>query len=249
MKSLSREEGQQLLDGIKTNLNENLSVFLLGPDAQIILSNALRAANLSKRVAIVDFTNSILLWSISNRWFDHIEKPETIYAFFKTTIRRLITKRSFLKQYMGIDPYLDYQTDSLEAKDDGRKSWDERLTDEETDQSVDIAIQKVSRFQEIVCIVAEKYPKFGELLERYYLKGESPKEIAITFLRKRFIVPKGKESGDSFSEDQIQAATLNIQNSLLPRARDKFNEAALSKKYDFHLEGKIKKSIIRNINN
>lgn len=234
------------MDGIKSNTMVNLASFLLEEDVQIIINTALRAVNLRNKVSNNDFANSFLLWSREHKWFEHINQPEAIYAYFKKTIRSLIVNQRFLQESFGINPFVEDQYDSLAINNEGRTKLENIPAEEESESSGDIAERKVALFIEIIGIVAEKNQKFGELLERHYLNGEPAESIAKDFLERKFIIPHGYVSGDSFSEEQIKAATLNVQNALLPRARDRFNEVALDRGSGLRLKGKIKKSIIRN---
>ena len=53
---------------------------------------------------------------------------------------------------------------------------------------------------------------------------------------------------EELNEEEIQKAHDNLQNSRLARARDKFNEIALTKDFPL-LEGKIKKSMFKETKN
>ena len=98
-------------------------------------------------------------------------------------------------------------------------------------------------FEEIIDLVEEKKPDYGELLKRYYLLHEDLVTITIDYMRRGLI--KGRRyTEEELTKEEIKKAHDNLQNARLPRARDKFNEIALSKGFPL-LEGKIKKSMFK----
>jgi hypothetical protein len=236
IKLISGEDGQKILERLQRE-PEYLAEFLTSPDVKSILEAAIRACSRQNDITVNDFISAIYIFSKSElNWFEKIDNPGAVYGYFKKMVRNLLTNRKFMRDLMGIDPKLDGQIDSMDTKEDKDKSLAEKLVEEETENSSEIETIKVDRFREIVCLVTEKSLKFGELLNRTYLKGEPAESIAVDFLQRGLIISR-----------DIESAIKNIQNSLLPRARDRFNAIALEKNYHFRIEGKVKKSIIKKI--
>ena len=237
IKSISKEEGQRILDRLRSEPGY-LAEFLISPDVRNILEKAINARNLKERVSVNDFVSAIYIYSAENpAWFSkEMDNPGGVYGYFKTTVGRLLTNRKFMRSLMGIDPKIDGNCDSLDAKEDDKLSLGEKLSEKESDNSSEIAAVKVERFREIVCLVYDKSLKFGELLHRTYINGEKAESIARDFMQRGLI-----------TSPDLDSAVKNVQNSLLPRARERFNAIALEKNYDLRLEGKVKKSIIKKI--
>lgn len=236
-KTISREEGQEIIDKLRSD-PEYLAEFLLSPDVVAILEAAIRARSLQKKVSVNDFISAIYIYNNDKAaWYlSDMDNPGAIYGYFQTTIRRYLTDRTFMRNLMGQEIKLENKCDSIDEKDDGRQSLSEKISNDVQDSSAEIAALKIERFKEILGLLYDKSLKFGELIQRTYIDGEKAESIAMDFWQRGLI-----------SASDIESAIKNVQNSLLPRARDKFNDIALEKRYDLHLEGKIKKSIIKKI--
>lgn len=230
------------------------------PEVRLILESAITAASLKSKITVPDFANAIFVYTATGKvgnseeeivqkpWYEYDIIPENIFGYFKTFVRHLFCKRKFMVYMLGTEPInCNYRFDSIEAQEEGCRSLEETLSDEETDNSSEISSKKINEFKDILQQLYDKDPKKGELLKRYYLQGESAESIAVDFLKRGMMSYRPREDG-SFSSDQIEAACRNVQNSMLPNARKKFNDFALNSKYKMKLEGKIKKSIIKKIN-
>jgi len=249
IKTLTREQGQKILDRLRNDA-EYWGEFITSPDVKLILGNAIYATNLQNKITINDFANAIYIYSVTenSRWFTiEMDNPGAIYGYFKKTVKSLLFNRKFMRQLIGIDPSLDPQCESLDVKFDDKLSVGEKLCQKENDTSSEIAEQKIQCFKDIVSLMCDKNRKFGELMYRYYLKGEKAETIALDFLQRGYIDAKGQTVNGKYSEKQLEAAIKNVQNSLLPRARDKFNTLALEMNFELKLEGKIKKSEIKKL--
>ena len=234
-KTITKEEGQIILDKLR-NDKEYLAQFLISSDVTSILEAAIRSRGLQNKVTVVDFVSAIFIYSSSNQQkfpSAELNDPGALYGYFRTTVRRLLGDRNFMRTLVGIDPGIK-EDNSIDAKEEGRRSLAETLIYEESDNYSEIADKKVERFREIVSLVYIKNPKYGELLQRTYLNGEKAEKIAEDFVKRGY-----------FKNKDTCAAVSNIQNSLLPRARKQFN---LMAEKELELKGKVKKSIIKELN-
>ena len=211
------------------------------------------------KFAIFEYTVVGYNW-LAKKSEDH--SPEAFRGFIKKVIRGLLVNVTFMRDYFGIrmirEKKVDEETGEAlideitgkkktvvkmdtrsvsidETPEDGRP-LSERLSTESEDQKAD-AKEKLEFFKSIVRSLESnpKYSKFGELLRRYYLLDEEIGVIAVDFLRRGIISVRGWErSCKEIPEAIILSAKKNLQNRLLPRAREKFNSKALSWDLDLH---------------
>lgn len=248
--SLSNQDGIRLIAGLIENDPKYWTDFLESKRVSEILEKALRATCLWGKVTVKDLASAIYIHTVTedNRWLtSEKENPGAIFSYFAKTVRSLLKSRKFMRSLLGFDPKIDSHIAAIDVAPENNRSLEERLSlDDNKNTGREIARKKVRVFKEIIALVEEKKPDYGELLRRYYLHNEDLREIAIDFMRRGLI--KGRRyREDELTEEEIQKAHDNLQNARLARARDKFNDIALSKGFPL-LEGKIKKSVFKENN-
>lgn len=245
--SISNEDGEKLIAGLIDNDPEVWKVFLESERVVTILMRALRATCVYGKVTVQDLASAIYIHTVTddNRWLTSEKKnPGAIFDYFAKTVRSLLKSRQFMRSLLGFDPKIDSYSEAIDVAPENNRSLEERLSNQEDeDVSREIAREKVQVFEEIISLVGENKTDYSELLRRYYILHEDLHVIAIDFMRRGLI--KGRRyKEEELTEVEIQKAFDNLQNARLRRARDKFNEIALSRNFPL-LEGKIKKSIFK----
>lgn len=249
--SFSNEDGINLIAGLTENKPEVWAEFLECERVAIILEYALKGAFLWGKVTVKDLANAIYIYTVTenNRWLtSEKETPGAIFDYFTKTVRSLLHNRKFMRSLIGFDSKVDIFSVPIDVAPENNRSLEERLPCQEDDIiSSENARKKVQVFIEIISLVSEKKADYGELLRRYYIDHEDLRKIAIDFMKRGLI--KGRYyKEEELNEEEIQKAHDNLQNSRLARARDKFNEIALTKDFPL-LEGKIKKSMFKETKN
>lgn len=244
---VSSEEGTKLIAGLIENDPEVWEAFLESKRVAVILERALSATCMHGKVTMQDLASAIYIHTVSedNRWLTSEKKnPGAIFDYFAKTVRSLLKSRKFMRSLLGFDPLIDKHSEAIDVAPENNRSLEERLSDQDNeDANREIARLKVQVFEEIITLVGEKKADYGELLRRYYILQEDLRVIAIDFMRRGLI--KGRRfKEEELTEAEIQKAFDNLQNARLARARDKFNEIALSKNFPL-FEGKIKKSVLK----
>lgn len=245
--SVSNEDGTKLIAGLIENDPNVWKEFLESKRISVILEKALRASCVWGKVTVQDFASAIYIYTVDvdNRWLTSEKKnPGAIFDYFAKTVRSLLHSRKFTRSYLGFDPIIDRHSEAIDVASENNRPLEERLfNQEEEDSNREIARKKVQVFEEIITLVGEKKADYGELLRRYYVLHEDLRAIAVDFMRRGLI--KGRcYKEEELAEEEIQKAFDNLQNARLARARDKFNEIALSRNFPL-LEGKIKKSMFK----
>ena len=247
---VSNEEGAILIAGLIENDPNVWKEFLENKRVVEILMRALRATCVYGKVTVQDLASAIYIHTVAedNRWLTSEKKnPGAIFDYFAKTVRSLLKSRKFMRSLLGFDPMIDRHSEVIDVAPENNRSLEERLSDQDDeDVSKEIARIKVQVFEEIITLVGEKKTDYGELLRRYYILQEDLRVTARDFMRRGLI--KGRRyTEEELTEEEVQKAFNNLQNSRLAHARDKFNEIALSRNFPL-LEGKIKKSILKKRN-
>ncbi len=231
-----------------------LALFLTkDPKVRIILNTAIRAVNKQKEISVEELANVLFLEAVTNDKSWITKDLDNVYAYLKTTVRNFLIGNSssaFFKDYFGYDPKFERRGVSIDTpQNDDDRSLEERIPapDIETDSEKGMSPEeKIECFKFLIKLVADKKPDYGELLYRYYIQQEKMRDIAVDFLKRGLIGGRRYEEHE-LTEKIIDDAEKNLQNAKLKRAREKFNEIALSANVDLRLEGKIKKSILKSI--
>lgn len=181
------------------------------------------------------------------------DDPVSFLSYFKKTVRNLLTNRKFMREHFYID--LIVQKDVSDEESEGKR----KRVVKEDDRKIGIDVnpengrpladtlpsgnvekraefkENLDIFKSIVKIVEKKYPKHGELLRRYYQDEEDIHDIARDYLRRGVVSVKGKKWYDDslWTEDIIEGAVKNLQNSMLPKAREKFDLIAIHLDFDY----------------
>lgn len=223
------------------------------PKVKVILATAIRAVNKQKEISVEELTNVLFLEAVTNDRSWITKNLDNIYSYLKKTVRNFLIGNSssaFFKDYFGYDPKFERKGVSIDTpKTDEDRSLEERIPapdiDSESEQGM-TAEEKIESFKHVIKLVTDKKPDYGELLYRYYIDQEKMRDIAIDFLKRGLIGGRRYEEHE-LTEKIIDDAEKNLQNAKLRRAREKFNEIALSANVNLRLEGKIKKSMLKGV--
>lgn len=265
------EEAREYLEGLHNNSRPELwHQFFELEEIKKILRIAVRASCLRGdfQSLVEEMAHAIYLYSVTEyNWVpkelrdDLIDyktgrertpnEPSHLPGYFEQVVLHLIIKRKFMRDYLGVDLKIDAGAKHIdEVPVEGRPLGEKISSDNTRETEIEEAKERIETFIKIVKIVEDRSPKHGELLRRYYIPPQDAmRVIAIDYLRRGVIKVGEKKYGNEevIPEDVVQHACDNLQNSMLPRACQKFNDVALSKQTNLQLKGKVKKSIIKDI--
>lgn len=230
-------------------------------DIKGILRNAIYASCLQGRHKIEDqikdLADAIFEYTIVDyNWIpeelDH-DTPEAFLDYFKKTVRNLLTNRTFMREHFYVDLIVkkEKRVEGTEEKvkrivkeNDRKVAIDETpeqgrpladtIPSRNEDRRADFK-ESLDIFNSIVKKVEAKYPKHGELLRRHYLLQENLRVTAKDYLRRGLVSVKGKKWCEEglWTEEILGSALKNLQNSLLPKAREKFDAIAFHMDFDY----------------
>ena len=230
--TLTAEAGKNLVHQLLNDVNA-WGRFLMEARVQGIIFNAILGHGLQGRVSVNDVGNSFFLYSLENNdWLTKEKNPAKVYSYFAVTVHHLLGNRKFMKEYLGIDLKVDADPlpPVLPMEDDGNPG------------TAIVAAERMDEFRRIICEVSDHKPDLGELLERYYLDMEDIRTIAADFLHRGLVKSSCKDENNN-----LAAATNNLQTRKLNAARNAFNDVAQTQGFPYTLNGKVKKSIIRDV--
>ena len=236
-------------------LPEKWDEFLRIYEIEKILKNAIASRSAQAHVSLEDFKYAIFEYSVTEyKWMakkteDH--SPESFRGFFKKVVRSLLTSPKFMREYFGLKlitvDTIDKQTGdsqkvrviddkrvSIDETPEGRRPVSETIPSPGGTTSLE-ARENLRIFMKIVNILQSKYPKLGELFIRYYINEEKIQDIAKDYLRRGEVRVHGILYCDEalWTEDIIERAKKNLQNSMLRCAREKFNAIAIHEDFDY----------------
>lgn len=162
---------------------------------------------------------------------------DSVSGWMKGQFRMLLSDINFM-QYLYGDPKIMYQSlstesgvhhseddDNDEYNDNSKKAMtcDTEISDESVNSTPVVADDDRARQLNQVLGLVEKHPEVGlkykELIERYFIRHDELKRIAVDFLKKGWITTKNKK-------DPVGAVKKTIQNRTVPSARDLFDKIA-----------------------
>jgi len=222
-----------------------------------ILQKALNATCAQGHVSMEDFKYALFEYTLTDyNWIskksdDH--SPESFLGFFKKTVRNLLSNVRFMREYFGLKlahvTVINNETGEqkqITQKDNRNRSFDDLpensrpLSDTLPSQDEGKRADEKENLRIFLKIANSmlrdsKKPILGELLIRYCYQKQSIPEIAKDYLRRCLIKVGGAYYPDeeSWTPEILESAKKNVLNSMLPRARKKFDAIAIHEDFDY----------------